>query len=144
MFNEGAGPGDRLDVAYNSLTVMKGPAKGRIFATGTFTEIGALPTAQRKNSWFMPVKRSDNGHRHPPSYVKAYTLTLGDFAGRLLGINVGTPLKMKPGKWENLLFCIAVVFAFRGAGDKQGRLGAEGRHSAVVIAFYDTRLAWSL
>ncbi|KAB5551252.1 hypothetical protein GE09DRAFT_1033942 [Coniochaeta sp. 2T2.1] len=111
-FDEKTGPGDRLNVAYSSSTVTKGRAKGIVFATGTFTEIGAIATALRKkDSRVRPVKRKDNGKAHPARYVEAYTLTLGDFVGRFLGVNVGTPLQQKLSKLAILLFCIAVVFA---------------------------------
>jgi Na+-exporting ATPase len=112
VFDDKTGPGDRLNVAYSSSTVTKGRAKGVIFATGTYTEIGAIATALRKkDSRVRPVKRRDDGGASPARYVEAYTLTLGDFVGRFLGVNVGTPLQQKLSKLAILLFAIAVVFA---------------------------------
>ena len=106
------GPGDRLNVAYSSSTVTKGRAKGIVFATGAFTEIGAIASALRKkDSKVRPVKRKPDGHAGPHRYLEAYTLTLGDAIGRFLGVNVGTPLQRKLSKLAMLLFAIAVVCA---------------------------------
>ncbi|KAJ4395026.1 P-type ATPase [Neurospora sp. IMI 360204] len=111
-FDDTTGPGDRLNVAYSSSTVTKGRAKGIVFATGTFTEIGAIASAlNKKDSKVRPVKRKPNGHAGPHRYLEAYTLTLGDAIGRFLGVNVGTPLQRKLSKLAMLLFGIAVVCA---------------------------------
>ncbi|PNY28972.1 Sodium transport ATPase 2 [Tolypocladium capitatum] len=40
-------PGDRLNVAYSSSTVTKGRARGVVFATGLYTEIGQIAAALR-------------------------------------------------------------------------------------------------
>lgn len=58
VFDEETGPGDRLNIAYSSSTVTKGRARGIVFATGMFTEIGTIATALRKkDSKVRPVKR---------------------------------------------------------------------------------------
>lgn len=112
VFDEQTGPGDRLNVAYSSSTVTKGRAKGVAFATGQFTEIGAIASAlNKKDSKVRPVKRKPNGKAGPHRYLEAYTLTLGDVIGRFLGVNVGTPLQRKLSKLAMLLFGIAVVCA---------------------------------
>ncbi|KAF3071753.1 Sodium transport ATPase 2 [Trichoderma lentiforme] len=112
VFDEATGPGDRLNVAYSSSTVTKGRAKGVIFATGTFTEIGAIASAlQKKDSRVRPVKRKPDGSARPHRYLEAYTLTLTDAIGRFLGVNVGTPLQKKLSKLAILLFGVAVVCA---------------------------------
>ncbi|KAM7197086.1 sodium transport ATPase [Rhypophila sp. PSN 637] len=111
-FPDTTGPGDRLNVAYSSSTVTKGRAKGIVFATGIYTEIGAIASAlNKKDSKVRPVKRNDKGKAGPHRYLEAYTLTLGDVAGKFLGVNVGTPLQRKLSKLAMLLFAIAVVFA---------------------------------
>ncbi|KAL1836856.1 hypothetical protein VTJ49DRAFT_4589 [Mycothermus thermophilus] len=112
LFDDNTGPGDRLNVAYSSSTVTKGRARGIAFATGTFTEIGAIAAALRqKESRVRPVKRNERGKAGPHRYLEAYTLTLGDAIGRFLGVNVGTPLQRKLSKLAMLLFGIAVVCA---------------------------------
>jgi potassium/sodium efflux P-type ATPase len=111
-FDDNTGPGDRLNVAYSSSTVTKGRAKGIVFATATFTEIGAIASAlNQKEQRVRPVKRKPNGKAGPHRYLEAYTLTLGDVVGRFLGVNVGTPLQRKLSKLAMLLFGIAVVCA---------------------------------
>jgi magnesium-transporting ATPase (P-type) len=47
-FPEKTGPGDRLNVAYSSSNVTKGRAKGIVFATGQYTEIGAIAVQLRE------------------------------------------------------------------------------------------------
>jgi Na+-exporting ATPase len=111
-FDEKTGPGDRLNVAYSSSNVTKGRAKGIVFATGTFTEIGAIAAQLRETkSKVRPVKRKENGKAKPHRYLEAYTLTFTDAIGRFLGLNVGTPLQRKLSKLAMLLFGIAVVCA---------------------------------
>ncbi|KAI1816715.1 potassium/sodium efflux P-type ATPase [Poronia punctata] len=112
VFDDDTGPGDRLNVAYSSSTVTKGRAKGIVFATGMYTEIGAIAMALReKSSKVRPVKRKPDGSAKPHRYLEAYTLTMTDAVGRFLGVNVGTPLQKKLSKLAILLFFIAVVFA---------------------------------
>ncbi|KFH40570.1 Sodium transport ATPase-like protein [Hapsidospora chrysogenum ATCC 11550] len=112
IFDEKTGPGDRLNVAYSSSTVTKGRAKGIVFATGVYTEIGAIASALRKkDSKVRPVKRKPDGTAKPHRYLEAYTLTLTDAIGRFLGVNVGTPLQKKLSRLAILLFGIAIVCA---------------------------------
>ncbi|KAJ4374132.1 P-type ATPase [Neocucurbitaria cava] len=111
-FPEKTGPGDRLNVAYSSSNVTKGRAKGIVFATGAYTEIGAIAAQLRETkSKVRPVKRKPDGRAKPHRYIEAYTLTFTDAVGRFLGLNVGTPLQRKLSKLAMLLFAIAVVCA---------------------------------
>jgi Na+-exporting ATPase len=111
-FDDTTGPGDRLNVAYSSSTVTKGRARGIVFATGTFTEIGGIASAlSQKDSKVRKPKRNSDGKAGPHRYLEAYTLTLSDAAGRFLGVNVGTPLQRKLSKLAMLLFGIAIVCA---------------------------------
>lgn len=48
-FKEKTGPSDHLNVAYSSLNVTKGRAKGVVFATGIFTEISAIASQLRES-----------------------------------------------------------------------------------------------
>lgn len=112
LFDDKTGPGDRLNVAYSSSTVTKGRARGVVFATGMFTEIGSIAAALRKkDSKRRPVKRNAEGSAKPHRYAQAWTLTGTDAVGRFLGVNVGTPLQRKLSRLAILLFCIAVVCA---------------------------------
>ncbi|PKS04934.1 hypothetical protein jhhlp_008300 [Lomentospora prolificans] len=111
-FSEATGPGDRLNVAYSSSTVTKGRAKGIVFATGVYTEIGAIASALRKkDSKVRQVKRGPDGKAKPHRYLEAFTLTITDAVGRFLGVNTGTPLQKKLSRLAILLFGIAIVCA---------------------------------
>lgn len=112
MFDEDTGPGDRLNIAYSSSTVTKGRARGIVFATGMYTEIGSIAAALREtDSKVRPVKRKPDGSAKPHRYAQAWSLTLSDAIGRFLGVNVGTPLQKKLSRLAVLFFGIAVVCA---------------------------------
>lgn len=111
-FPEDTGPGDRLNVAYSSSTVTKGRARGIVFATGMFTEIGQIAAALRgKESRRRPVKGKEDGTAHIGRYGVAYTLTAWDAVARFLGLTVGTPLQRKLSKFALVLFFIAIICA---------------------------------
>jgi Na+-exporting ATPase len=112
IFDEDTGPGDRLNVAFSSSTVTKGRARGVVFATGMYTEIGSIAMSLRqKGSRVRPVKRKEDGTAKPHRYAQAWGLTVGDTVGAFLGINVGTPLQKKLARLAILLFGTAVVCA---------------------------------
>ncbi|KAG9828481.1 Na(+)/Li(+)-exporting P-type ATPase, partial [Aureobasidium melanogenum] len=112
VFDEDTGPGDRLNVAYSSSVVTKGRARGIVYATGMYTEIGSIAAALRKkDSRVRPVKRKPDGSAKPHRYAQAWTLTLSDAIGRFLGINVGTPLQKQLSRLAVLLFFVAVICA---------------------------------
>ncbi|KEF61366.1 potassium/sodium efflux P-type ATPase, fungal-type [Exophiala aquamarina CBS 119918] len=112
VFDPETGPGDRLNVAYSSSNVTKGRARGVVFATGMFTEIGSIAAELRKsNSKVREPKRTAEGKVKPHRQAQAWGLTAGDFIGAFLGVNVGTPLQRKLSQLAIGLFCIAVVFA---------------------------------
>ncbi|OMP83032.1 Sodium transport ATPase 5 [Diplodia seriata] len=111
-FGDDTGPGDRLNVAFGSSTVTKGRARGIVFATGMYTEIGSIAAALRaKGSKRRPVKRNSKGKAGPHRYAQAYAMSGFDALGRFLGVNVGTPLQKKLSWLAVLLFGIAVVCA---------------------------------
>ncbi|KAF2195685.1 sodium P-type ATPase-like protein [Zopfia rhizophila CBS 207.26] len=111
-FDDDTGPGDRLNVAFSSSTVTKGRARGVIFATGIYTEIGSIAAALRqKGRKRRPVKRKPDGSAKPHRYAQAWGLTATDAIGHFLGVNVGTPLQKKLSRLAILLFGIAVVCA---------------------------------
>lgn len=106
------GAGDRINVAFSSSTVTRGRAQGVVFATGMYTEIGAIAAALRKQGTTVrEVKRKPDGSAGPHRYAQAWTITASDAVGRFLGVNIGTPLQKKLSRLAVLLFCIAVVCA---------------------------------
>ncbi|KAF1979540.1 potassium/sodium eff [Bimuria novae-zelandiae CBS 107.79] len=111
-FDDDTGPGDRLNVAFSSSTVTKGRARGVVFATGMYTEIGSIAMSLRdKGSRRRSVKRKEDGSAGPHRYLQAWGLTGADAVGHFLGVNVGTPLQKKLSRLALLLFGIAVVCA---------------------------------
>lgn len=112
IFDTNTGPGDRLNIAFSSSTVTRGRAWGIVFATGMKTEIGSIAAALRaQGKRTRPVKRKADGSAKLHRYAQAWGLTAGDFVGRFLGVNVGTPLQRKLSKLAILLFGVAVVCA---------------------------------
>jgi Na+-exporting ATPase len=112
VFDADTGPGDRLNVAYSSSTVTKGRARGIVFATGEYTEIGQIAAALRgKSSKRREPKRREDGTASAGRYMQAWTLTASDAVGRFLGVNVGTPLQRKLSKLALLLLGTAIVCA---------------------------------
>lgn len=111
-FPDDTGPGDRLNVAYSSSTVTKGRARGIVFATGTYTEIGQIAVALRgKSSKRRQPKRDAEGNTNFGRWMQAWTLTGSDAVGRFLGVNVGTPLQRKLSKLALILLGTAIVCA---------------------------------
>ncbi|KAI1059348.1 hypothetical protein LB507_003973 [Fusarium sp. FIESC RH6] len=112
VFDNETGPGDRLNVAYSSSTVTKGRARGIVFATGTYTEIGQIAVALRgKSSKRRQPKRNAEGKASAARHAQAWTLTGSDAVGRFLGVNVGTPLQRKLSKLALVLLGTAIVCA---------------------------------
>jgi Na+-exporting ATPase len=112
VFDEDTGPGDRLNIAYSSSTVTKGRARGVVFATGMYTEIGSIAVSLRqKGSRVRAVKRKPDGKAKPHRYAQAWSLTAADAVGHFLGVNVGTPLQKKLARLAILLFGVAVICA---------------------------------
>ena len=112
VFDNDTGPGDRLNVAYSSSTVTKGRARGIVFATGTYTEIGQIAVALRgKSSKRRQPKRNAEGKASAARHAQAWTLTGSDAVGRFLGVNVGTPLQRKLSKLALVLLGTAIVCA---------------------------------
>lgn len=119
-FNDDVGPGDRLNIAYSSSTVTKGRARGIVFATGLYTEVGTIAAAlNKRSSRRRPVKRKPDGSAKAWRYLQAAALTMSDALGHFLGVNVGTPLQKKLSRLACLLFIIAVICAIicLGAND---------------------------
>lgn len=77
-----------------------------------FTEIGSIAAELRKsNSKVRQPKRTPEGKVKFHRQAQAWGLTVGDFVGAFLGVNVGTPLQRKLSQLAIGLFGIAVVFA---------------------------------
>ena len=142
VFDVDTGPGDRLNVAFSSSTITKGRARGIVFATGMKTEIRSIAAALRaKDKKTREVKRSPDSKAKPHRYVEAWGLTVGDFIGHFLGVNVGTPLQRKLSKLAILLFGIAVVYAIvvlaanRFSNNKEVVIYIVATGLSIILAF---------
>ncbi|KAL2818686.1 hypothetical protein BJX63DRAFT_429186 [Aspergillus granulosus] len=112
IFDDDTGPGDRLNIAYASSTVTKGRARGIVFGTGMYTEIGSIAAALReKKSGGLKVQRKADGSASPAAYVMALLCLVGDLVGNILGTNIGTPLQRKLSRLAIFLFFTAVICA---------------------------------
>ncbi|KAI3391653.1 hypothetical protein diail_6991 [Diaporthe ilicicola] len=132
-FEVTTGPGDRLNVAYSSSNVTKGRAKGIVFSTGSFTEIGAIAAQLREKETKIrepkKTRKDPNARAKPHRYLEAYFLSVMDAFGRFLGLTVGTPLQRKLSKLAVLLFVIAVICAIIV-------LGANKFHASQDVIIY--------
>jgi potassium/sodium efflux P-type ATPase len=112
QFDDDTGPGDRLNVCYSSTIVTKGRGKGVVFATGAYTEIGAIAAALKDTGRKKrEVKRDENGKASFGNYVTKWLLTVADIIGEFLGVNVGTPLQRKLSQLFLYVFAFAIVCA---------------------------------
>ena len=134
-FPDDTGPGDRLNVAYSSSTVTKGRARGVVFATGMFTEIGQIAVALRgKSSRRREPKRKEDGTASLPRWIQAWSLTFSDAFGRFLGVNVGTPLQKKLSKLALLLLGTAIICAIIVLGVNDWARDPDSRQEVVIYA----------
>ena len=125
------GPGDRLNVVFSSTTVTKGRGRAVVFATGMYTEIGAIAAALRdEGGEKLRVERDDNGK----ASLKAYTMfglkRTWEVVGAFLGVTVGTPLQKKLAKLFFAVFGMAVVCALIVMAANK----FEGRNDVIIYA----------
>ncbi|UZP35529.1 hypothetical protein NXS19_003345 [Fusarium pseudograminearum] len=112
QFDDDTGPGDRLNVCYSSTIVTKGRGRGVVFATGAYTEIGAIAAALKDTGRKKrQVKRDESGKGSFGAHVTKWFLTVADIVGEFLGVNVGTPLQRKLSQLFLYVFAFAIVCA---------------------------------
>lgn len=125
------GPGDRLNIVFSSTIVTKGRGRAVVFATGMFTEIGAIAAALRTNgNEQRKLKRDDTGKA---SILDLLSFGLGkcwDWIGSFLGFTVGTPLQRKLAKLFMVIFGIAVICAIIVIASN----GFKGREDVIIYA----------
>jgi potassium/sodium efflux P-type ATPase len=108
-FDQDTGPGDRLNVVYSSTTITKGRGRGVVFATGMFTEIGAIAGALSSDGKNMADEEAETPSAM--SHVRQAGRMMKNWVGEFLGLTVGTPLQKKLSQLFVSLFCFAVVCA---------------------------------
>ncbi|RGP79188.1 potassium sodium efflux p-type fungal-type [Fusarium longipes] len=112
QLDDDTGPGDRLNVCYSSTIVTKGRGKGVVFATGAYTEIGAIAAALKDTGRKKrEVKRDEDGKASFGAHIIKWLLTISDTIGEFLGVNVGTPLQQKLSQLFLYVFAFAIVCA---------------------------------
>lgn len=110
--SDDVGPGDRLNVVFSSTTITKGRGRAVVFATGMFTEIGAIAAVLRDNGGDRRrVKRDENGHASAETYLLFGLGKIWDVVGEFLGVTVGTPLQRKLSKLFLTIFGLAIICA---------------------------------
>lgn len=112
-FEDEVGPGDRINVAFSSTVVTKGRARGIVFATGMYTEIGLIAAALRAASAGNRVQahRNAEGNITISSYFIYACEVVWGVIGGFLGVTVGTPLQRKLSWLFLYIFGFAVVCA---------------------------------
>ncbi|KAI5460512.1 sodium transport ATPase 5 [Mariannaea sp. PMI_226] len=108
-FDEDTGPGDRLNVVYSSTIITKGRGRGVVFATGMFTEVGAIASALSSDGKIMT--RAEDETPSAMSHIKQAGRMMKNWVGQFLGLTVGTPLQKKLSQLFVSLFGFAVVCA---------------------------------
>lgn len=130
-FDDDTGPGDRLNVAYSSSVVTKGRSRGVVFATGLNTEIGQIAAALRaKGSKHRPVKRKEDGSATLFAYAESWAMTVVDAVGKILGLNVGTPLQRRLSRLALFLLGAAIICAIIVLGVNE----FQNRQEVIVYA----------
>lgn len=105
VFDEDTGPGDRLNVVFSSTNITKGRARGVVFATGMFTEIGLIAKALQGDG-----KNPASASTDESALQRAWRIVKGAL-GEFLGLTVGTPLQKKLSQLFLALFGFAIICA---------------------------------
>ena len=121
IFHEGTGPGDRLNIAFSSSTVMRGRAWGIAISTGMNTKISLIATAlHTSDSKHQPVKCGPEGETKKWRHFKAWILTCTDAVGHFLDVNIGIPFGTKCPSWLSfysvLLSCLLLFSCSQTSG----------------------------
>ncbi|TFB01270.1 Calcium-transporting ATPase 3 [Trichoderma ghanense] len=110
VFDHDTGPGDRLNVVYSSTTITKGRGRGVVFATGMYTEIGAIASALQGGD-SMSKGFDPQPAAQPGSTTKIWPRAAMRWLGKFLGLTVGTPLQKKLAQLFLWLLAFAVICA---------------------------------
>nr|CDP31721.1 Putative type IID cation-transporting ATPase [Podospora anserina S mat+] len=106
------GPGDRLNIVFSSSVLTKGRGKAIVFATGMFTEIGAIAAAlDDDGTKKRKLERDENGKASIGAYFSFALGKTWDWIGAFLGVTVGTPLQRKLSQLFHYIFMFAIVCA---------------------------------
>jgi P-type Na+/K+ transporter len=104
--------GDRTNVAYSTCQVTKGRARGVVYATGKFTQVGRLAAdLQGNQTRRREPKRRGDGSISIRGSAHAWYLNVYDAIGRFLGLTEGTPLQRKLSLLAIWLFVFAGICA---------------------------------
>ena len=130
------GPGDRLNVVFSSSIITKGRGRAIVFATGMFTEIGAIAAALGdQGGKKRVVKRDANGRANLRSYLNFAGGKIWDYVGEFLGLTVGTPLQRKLSQLFHYIFLFAVICAVIVLGANEVSRAQSVREDAQLTMF---------
>ncbi|KAL0937062.1 sodium p-type [Colletotrichum truncatum] len=133
--DEDVGPGDRLNIVFTSSIITKGRGRAIVFATGMFTEIGAIATALKDQGGDKRVvKRDADGKASVGAYFAFAIGKLWDWLGEFFGLTVGTPLQRKLSRLFLYVFCFAIVCAIIVLGANKFRSRSDVIIYAVATA----------
>ncbi|KAK4149984.1 hypothetical protein C8A00DRAFT_18400 [Chaetomidium leptoderma] len=131
VFDEDTGPGDRLNVVFSSSVITKGRGRAIVFATGMFSEIGAIAAALGDDGGKKrKLKRDENGKASVVSYLAFGAGKTWDWIGKFLGLTVGTPLQRKLSQLFYYIFGFAVICAIIVMAANEFR----GRNDVIIYA----------
>jgi P-type Na+/K+ transporter len=110
VFDPATSAGDRKNVAYSTCKVTKGRARGVVYATGKFAQVGHVADSlQGKPSRRRQPIPKDDGSVTFSSHCRAWVGTILDGILRFLGLNEGTPLQRRLSALALCLFVFAVL-----------------------------------
>ncbi|KAK4228095.1 putative type IID cation-transporting ATPase [Podospora fimiseda] len=131
VYEEDTGPGDRLNVVFSSSVITKGRGRAVVFATGMFTEIGAIAAALGDDGHKKrKLERDESGKASVGAYLKYWFGLIWDWLGAFLGLTVGTPLQKKLSALFYYVFLFAVVCAVIVLGANEFRT----RNDVIIYA----------
>jgi magnesium-transporting ATPase (P-type) len=132
--DELVGPGDRLNVVFSSSVITKGRGRAIVFATGMFTEIGAIATALGDQGGKKRVlERNENGKASIGAYLTFVGGKIWDWIGKFLGLTVGTPLQRKLSQLFHYIFIFAVICAIIVLGANEVRVNHSYSSSSRML-----------
>lgn len=127
--------GDRLNLAYSSSIVAKGRGTGIVVAIGLNTEIGKIAKSLRSTgSIVVKVDKLEDRDIQKREYPIAWSKTVYNVIGNILGTTIGTPLQRKLSWLAIILFWVAVIFAIVVMASQKFHVNKDVAIYAICVA----------